>query len=44
MRVLEKNGFVPRETVVDCVRMVTKGEYTERVHTVHVAEWKSLRQ
>jgi len=40
LRVFEKNGFVPRETVVDCVRMVTKGEYTGRVHTVHVVEWK----
>ena len=40
LRVFEKNGFVPRETVVDCVRMVTKDEYTGRVHTVHVVEWK----
>jgi RimJ/RimL family protein N-acetyltransferase len=38
VRVFEKNGFVLRKTVVDCIRMVTKGEYPGRLHTLHLLE------
>jgi len=40
VRVFEKNGFVLRKTVQDCVRMVTKAEYIGGLHTVHLLEWR----
>jgi RimJ/RimL family protein N-acetyltransferase len=36
--VLEKNGFVLRKTVQDCVYVVAKGESPEGPRTVHFTE------
>jgi len=40
VRVFEKNGFVLRKTVQDCLEMVTKGEFIGGLYSVHLLEWK----
>lgn len=40
VRVFEKNGFMLRNTVEDCICMVTKGDYAGGPHAVHFLEWR----
>ncbi|KAI0003817.1 GNAT domain-containing protein [Russula compacta] len=40
VRVFEKNGFVLRNTVEDCIWMVTKGDYVGGPQAVHFLEWR----
>ncbi|KAI0248385.1 GNAT domain-containing protein [Lactifluus subvellereus] len=40
-RVLEKNGFVLRKTVQECVHVLAKGEMADELRTVHFMEWRN---